>query len=146
MATDVTQRNNDRNQSTADYQKKKIFIYNNRYQNAVYHNNSGASATVSSGSLVLRETATPANIIPAIAGATLANVIGILSLDGSVTLADAGTVNASYAVSGDIDAGELTFPSGVSLDTVVGSKLLRDVLTDLGFKLVNVQEQTNFDN
>lgn len=78
--------------------------------------------------------------------ATLANVIGILKIEGVVTLADAASVNANYAISGDIDAGMLILPDGVTLDTIVGSKALKDVLTALGFVLNNVTEGTNFDN
>jgi S-layer protein len=78
--------------------------------------------------------------------ATLANVIGILKIRDVVTLADTASVNANYALSGDIDAGLLILPLGVTLDTIVGSKALKDVLTALGFVLKNVTELSKFDN
>lgn len=78
--------------------------------------------------------------------ATLANVIGILKIEGLNTIANGGTISANYAISGDIDAGMLILPLGVSLDSIVGSKSLKDVLTALGFVLNNVTEGTNFDN
>lgn len=78
--------------------------------------------------------------------ATLANVIGILKIEGQNTMADAASLKANYCISGDIDAGMLILPLGVTLDSVVGSKALKDVLTALGFVLNNVTELSNFDN
>ena len=80
--------------------------------------------------------------------ANLANVIGILKTtdDSVTTMADAATTAANYCVSGDIDASMLYLPIGVTLDTVVGSKSLKDILTSLGFHLNNVTEMTKFDN
>lgn len=147
MAINATQRNATRNQSIVDYSIENIFIYGNRYQEAVLNNNTGGSATFADGSLVLRNTSTPAQIIPAIAGATLANVIGVLKTD-SITLADGATAPVNYCIGGDIDTTLLNLPSGVTLDTVVGTtgKCLRDFLTDLGFILRNVTENSKYDN
>jgi len=79
--------------------------------------------------------------------ATLANVIGILKVsNGVTTLANAASMNANYCVSGDIDAGMLILPLGVTLDSMVGSKALKDILTALGFVLNNVVEGTKYDN
>jgi hypothetical protein len=54
--------------------------------------------------------------------ATLANVIGILKIEGINTMADAASLKANYCISGDIDAGMLILPLGVTLDSIVGSK------------------------
>lgn len=78
--------------------------------------------------------------------ANLANVIGVLKIDGLVPLADAASINAYYALSGDIDAGLLILPLGVNLDTIVGAKALKDILTALGFVLKNVTELSKFGN
>jgi hypothetical protein len=78
--------------------------------------------------------------------ATLANVIGVLKINGLVTLADTASTNANYALCGDIDAGLLVLPLGVTLDSVVGSKALKDILTALGFVLKNVTELSKFGN
>mgnify|MGYP003142503859 CR=1 FL=1 len=144
----ATQRNATRNQSTVDYSLENLFLFGNRYQTATFKNDTGAEATFKSGFLVLRDTSAPANIIPAIAGSTLANVIGVLKLDSDTTLADAGTTPANYCIGGDIDVNLLQLPATVTLDTVVGTtgKCLRDFLTDLGFVLKNVVENSKFDN
>lgn len=79
--------------------------------------------------------------------ATLANVIGILKVsNGITTLANAASMNANYALSGDIDASMLILPLGVTLDSIVGAKALKDILTSIGFVLNNVTEMTKFDN
>lgn len=97
--------------------------------------------TIVDGTAGVDEGFSPATI------ATLANVIGILKVtNGGETLADGGSINANYALSGDIDAGMLILPSGVTLDSIVGAKALKDILTALGFVLNNVVEGTKFDN
>jgi len=78
--------------------------------------------------------------------ATLANVIGILKIEGINTMADADSLRANYCVSGDIDASMLILPIGTTLDSIVGSKSVKDILTALGFVLNNVTEMTKFDN
>lgn len=77
---------------------------------------------------------------------TLANVIGILKLEGQNTMANGASLSANYCISGDLDASLLILPDGVTLDSMVGSKALKDVLTALGFVLNNVTELSKFDN
>lgn len=76
----------------------------------------------------------------------LADVIGILKIEGQNTMANGASLTANYCLSGDIDASLLILPLGVTLDTMVGNKALKDVLTALGFVLNNVTELTKFDN
>lgn len=80
--------------------------------------------------------------------ATLANVIGILktTANGVTVLDNGASMSANYAIYGDIDATMLVLPNGVTLDSIVGSKALKDILTALGFRLNNVTEMTKFDN
>lgn len=81
-----------------------------------------------------------------VTSATLANVIGILKIEGINEMANASSLNASYCISGDIDASLLILPEGVTLDSIVGSKALKDILTAQGFVLNNVTECSKFDN
>lgn len=78
--------------------------------------------------------------------ATLANVIGILKIEGINTMADADSLRANYCVSGDIDASMLILPIGTTLDSIVGSKSVKDILTALGFVLNNTIELSKFNN
>jgi hypothetical protein len=135
-----------RNQSTADYQRRQVFIYGNRHSEAVFKNNTLGDITAESGILVVRDVAT-GEIVPAAENLSdLADVIGILNIDGEVVLATTETTNACYCISGDIDAGELILPGVATLDTTVGAKNLKDILTGLGFVLFNVTENAKFDN
>ena len=86
------------------------------------------------------------NGISPVTQSTLANVIGILKMDGINTMADASTMTSNMCIDGDIDASMLILPIGVTLDTIVGSKALRDILTSQGFVLNNVIEGTKFNN
>jgi hypothetical protein len=148
MSIESTQRNATRNQSTADFQRKNIFTFGNRYSEAVFLNNSGANLTVEAGILVMRNTAAVSNktVLVPVTADTLAKTVGILNVDGSVEMINAEEINCNLCISGDIDASLLSLPATVTLNTVVGDKLLKDVLTDLGFVLNNVTENSNFDN
>lgn len=78
--------------------------------------------------------------------ANLADVIGILKIDGLVPLASTATINAYYGIKGDIDTTLLRLPLGVTLSSMAGNKALKDLLTDLGFVLFNVTELSKFGN
>lgn len=253
MGSELNQRNNTRNQSTADYSRKNLFTFGNRYQESILRNNTGAPLDFESGLLVVRnlgtkETASfafvsaltagqtvviagltytstgattaaqlanafanledgatsgngvatgtysgaltdystggvfsgsvtftattvgdktnlaatgtgilpvatvvngtiafPEQVIPATAD-NLADVIGILFYEGVTEVPNEGVEDVNYAICGDVDAGLLLLPAGVTINTVVGNKTLKDILTDLGFVLNNVTENSNFDN
>jgi hypothetical protein len=143
---DVNQRNVTRNQSTADYQIKRIFVFDNRFESGNYLNNSGATATIEAGMLVARSTTVAGGLIP-VTSANLANVIGIAALEGAVDLANAATLSITYGTKGTIDGNQLVLPATVTLDTVVGQKTLRDVLEGIGFHVdTSSVEHTKFDN
>lgn len=142
----VTQRNATRNQSTADYQSKRIFIFDNRFIEGTYKNNAETDDVLSVGKLCVRDTATANGFIPA-TNANLANVVGVVDLDGSVTLAENATTNINVCTKGTIDGNLLVLPSGVTLNTTVGSKSLRDVLEAIGLHVdTSTVENTKFDN
>lgn len=145
----ATQRNATRNQSTVDYSREQVFIFGNRYRETVFLNNSGADLEVNDGLLLIRNAANAAQVVPAVAGDTLENVIGFLKIGCTTTVLDGETINANVCISGDVDADLLTLPDTVTLDTVAGpagSKLLKDTLTGLGFVLQNVTENAKTDN
>lgn len=98
------------------------------------------SITIVNGSAGVDEGFSPAT------SATLANVIGILKIEGENTMLDAASLNAHYCIEGDIDAGLLILPLGVTLDSMVSGKALKDVLTGLGFILKNVTDLSKFGN
>lgn len=105
----------------------------------------GGTGTAPTITIVAGTAGTQDGFSPA-TSANLADVIGILKIEGVVTLANAATVNAYYGLKGDIDTTLLKLPLGVTLSTIVGNKSLKDILTDLGFVLFNVTETSKFDN
>lgn len=146
MAIVYNQRNVTNNQSTLDVSTEVVFLYDNKYQTAVFKNTTAGDLDLEQGVLVRRDTSTPGQVIPAIAGATLADVIGIVKVNSPKTLAADETANINYAISGDVDSGLLVLPATVTLDTTVGNKHLRDILSGLGFNLKPLTELTSFDN
>lgn len=142
---DTTQRNATRNQSTADFQRKSIFTFGNRFSEAIFKNDSGALLVATAGILVRRDTANPTKVIP-VTALTLADTIGILAIEGEVEMAIAADINCNYCIEGDIDGEFLVLPAGVTLNTVVGNKILKDILTDLDFVINNVVDGSKFDN
>ena len=95
--------------------------------------------------VVVGGTSGTVNGISPATSANLADVIGVLKTD-NITLVNGATAKVNYAIEGDLDSGLLVLPLGVSLDTMVGNKALKDVLTSLDFVLKNVTELSKFDN
>jgi len=256
MGVDVTQRNANRKQSIADYEQKKIFLFDNRYEVGDYKNTSVAEITLKTGMLAARSTGTyekatvifnpagltatqtvilagltytstgvttqaqlaaafanllagattgagtatgtysgtlanfttsgvtsgstvvftniaigdttnlaqtgtgAASTITIVAGSTaiangfipvtssnLADVIGVVALDGSVTLAVNSFMTTNIGTKGTVDGNGLVLPSGVTLQTIVGAKTLRDILEGIGLHVdISGTEHTEFDN
>jgi hypothetical protein len=144
--TQVTQRGATRNQSTADYSVNRPFIWNNKFQTGVFTNNSGAQLTLLQCVFVARHLTVAGALIP-VTSSNLADIIGIASQEGSIVLANTATANITYCYEGGIDVNLLVMPSGVTLDTMVGNKALRDIIAALGLELDNTTVNlTNFDN
>ncbi len=143
----ATQRNASNNQSTVDYERRNVFIREPRYQEDVIVNDTGAEITVDTGILVMRSTTGGFEVKPALTAADMANVIGVLRVPTDEIVLDAGaTANVNVCVRGELDSTLLDLPAGITLQTKVGDKCLKDVLTGLGFLLFNVTELSKFEN
>ena len=121
MAVDIVRANN--SYSEAQYSDKKVFVFDNSFQN----NETTADAVVYGG-LVARKSA---KIVEALTAANIAKVVGISASNVETSGA------LAYATKGPVIENELTFPAGVTLDTLIGvtGLTLRDKLEDLGFHL-----------
>lgn len=146
MSTTINQVDNTRNQSTAHYDCQSLFLFNNTYQEAVFNNTTAGVLELSAGTLVLRNATTPGQIKPAIAGATLADVIGVLKLEDPASLAAGETLPVNFCTGGDVDEALLQLPDGVTMDTIVGQKTLRDILNGLGFSFKASTDNTKIEN
>lgn len=142
----VNQRNQTRNQSTADYQSGRIFIFDNRYQEGVFKNNTAGTIELSAGQLIVRDTEVEDRFLPA-TSSNLADVIGISAYEGSTDLEPNESKNMNICTKGSIEPTMLVLPDGVTLSTTVGNKSLKDVLESLGFHIgEGAVEMTEFDN
>jgi propanediol dehydratase large subunit len=146
MSNTVTQRKVTRNQSTADYEIKRIFVFDNRFENGIYKNNAETDADLVAGMLVARDLTVDGGLIP-VTASNLADVVGISAYEGTVTLAENETAVTAYATKGTIDGNKLVLPATVTLNTDVGNKSLKDVLEAIGFHIdTSSVEHTKFDN
>lgn len=155
MGVQVTTRNNTRNQLTADFQIKRFCIFGNEFIPAVFKNNTGADYMLKGGIPVVRNTAIADQVLPASyvvnedtsITTNLADVIGFTISEGEVTLANNGTSPISLVKSGTIDGNFITLPDGVTWNTVIGNKALKDVFNGLGFTIdQSTVDNTKFDN
>ncbi len=146
----INQRNATRNQSTADFTRVTIFIFDNRFERGIYTQAASSppnSGNLQTGMLVARDTTNPGQYIP-VTASNLADVIGVAEVSGGpVALGANATLQIAVCNEGGIDGLQLVLPATVTLDTAVGNKNLSDVLNSLGFHVErNSVENTNFDN
>lgn len=142
----ITQTVSTRNQSTANFETKKLFIFDNRFVEGVFKNTGVADFTLEGGILVARDTAVPNGFKP-VTAANLADTIGISAYEGSTVLIPNATANINIGTKGTVEINNIIFPATVTLATVVGNKTLRDVLEGIGFHLnEGAVEMTDFDN
>jgi hypothetical protein len=144
----VNQTNVTRNQSTAVYSNVHFFLFNNKYQEAILENDTGAPLTIKPYSLVNRDAVTANTVNPITAATDLPTVVGILATTEDWTdAADAATMEVNYCTQGDIAEELIELPAGVTLDTVQAGLTTRDYLFRLGFHLVpSATEHTKSDN
>ena len=140
----ITQRNATRNQSTADYKNKCIFLFDNRFreENLVLSEPEEGEADNEAveGKLVVRNGAD----VSLATSDDLENIIGILKSEEPFEVTEDG-IGVNICTKGTIDETGLVLPEGVTLSTNVDGRSLRDYLEQLGFHLENVVEHTDFE-
>lgn len=146
--TQISQRNATRNQSTADYTTATLFIFDNRYMAGIFKNNTGGSFTLKRGMLIARDTAVPNGFVPVSTVAdNLADIIGVCAVEEDVVLANNGTVNVNICIHGTVDGTNLVMPAGVTLNTVEGTKTVKDIMQAIGLVVdVTACQNTKHDN
>lgn len=137
-------------QITTDYDLSKIFLWNNRYENDSYVNNSGYSTIDLLAGTVMGRIASTGVLVPCLASAVDGSQfpIGILAQD-VIGLPSGSTKQCAICVAGDVAAGKVIFKYGDNLETVVSGRRFRDRIQSdsVGIKLVfNSTEMTDFDN
>ena len=145
----ATIRVNTGQQITTDYNLAKIFVWNNRYENDSYVNNSNYNPLTILAGTVMGRIASTGYLQPCTASAVDGSQfpIGVLASD-IVSLAGGATKAASICVSGDVAADQLIFLFGDTLETVVSGRRMKDRIQSdsVGLKLVYRTEMTDYDN
>lgn len=143
----VTQTTATRNQSTAQISdSKRIFIFDNRFVEGIFKNTTAGNLEIQGGILIARSKTVANGFIP-VTSENLADTIGISAYEGKSTLAANQEVSMNIGTKGTIDGNLLVLPSGVTLNTVVGNKTLRDVLESLGLHVdTSSIENTKIEN
>lgn len=151
MSVTITQRDATNNQSYADYSRKKIGIFNNRHIEGDFKNTSGASLDLKPGMFAVRSASIADGFIPAsytdADTHNLGGLVGIVDINGTVTLANNAIKHVTLIRSGGIDGNNLVLPAGMTLDSLVGSVALKDLLNQMGFDIdFTTVDLTKFDN
>lgn len=132
-------------QMTITTDLSKIFLWNNRYDQADY--TAGADITLPAGTLLGRIHAT-GKVVPLASAATDGSQfpVGILAQDTFV--ANGATVSLTYCVAGDVAADKVIYDGTDTGETVVSAKRLKDRIASdtVGIKLVNSTSNSDFDN
>lgn len=125
----------------------KIFLWNNRYENALYNNSAYGSVTLLAGTLMGRVAAT-GWIKPLASGAADGSQfpVGVLAND---IIVDGGALETvSICVSGDVAEEKIILQGTDTMEVTISSRRLRDRIAadTVGIKLVQATEMTGYDN
>jgi len=133
------------NQAIIKTETAKMFVWNNRYEDADYTNGTGDTVVLAKGTLLGRIHAT-GKVVPLTSAAVDGSQfpLGVLNEDWSVE--DGATQKVSFCVDGDVVEDKIVLQGADTLDTVVSSRRLRDHLKAQGIKLVKATEHTAYDN
>lgn len=140
---DVNQTKSTRNQSTAQFTENCIFMGNNRFENGTI--SVSATTVIKDGMPVVRNVSKP-NAFSLATSSNLKDIVGVTKVGlFDVSLVASTDLNIAVCTKGDIDANGLVLPATVTLNTVVDTtKVLRDVLNNVGLNIVNTTERTKF--
>lgn len=135
MSIGLKQGINTRNQSTLDYTLRRVFIFNNRFEQATITN--ATAVNLQSGMLVTRSATVAGGIELLTDIADVDKVIGILNVDpyiDNVPLKAGDTMGVTYCVSGSVDGTKLVDKANVALDltVVTDGKSTLDYINALG--------------
>jgi hypothetical protein len=146
MSSQTTALNNGQ-QMIVHTDTSKIFLWNNRYENATYNNSAYASATLLAGTLMGRVSAT-GWIKPLASGASDGSQFPVGILANDVTVDGGGLETLSICVSGDVAEEQIILQGTDTMETTISSRRLRDRIAadTVGIKLVTRTDNSAYDN
>lgn len=147
--SDITNPVNTGQQMITNYDVSKIFLWNNRFENDNYVNNSNYNPVTLRAGTVMGRVALTNVLVPCDASQIDGSQfpIGILAQD--MTISGGQTIKATICVSGDVAAGKVIFFTGNTLETIVAGRRMKDRIQSdsVGIKLVfGSTEMTSIDN
>lgn len=136
-----------RNQMFTNYDSSKVFIRIKQTEHGEFTNDTYDDVTLLAGTLMGRVTAS-SQLIPLASGASDGSQLPVGVLMESLIVAAGDTANVAVVVEGEVDESMLILDGSDTLDTVVASRRLRDLIpaSTLGIKITSVDELSNFDN
>lgn len=145
--SEVTIVSNNGQQATANFDTRKIFVWDNRFQDETYNNSDLYDPyTLLPGTLMGRIHATGV-VVPLESGASDGSQLPIGILAGPGVAVDEGEdQEISMCVGGDVVEAMVLLQGSDTLDTVVSSRRLRDWIQLMNIKLVGGTEMSNTDN
>lgn len=147
MTTFNTRTGNGSNMLVTDYDVKKIFVWDNRYENANLTNSTYDAIDYPAG-LVLGRVAATGEVVPCESAATDGSQYPVGILSTNITIEGGDTREVPFAVGGDV-AEELVVTTGSdTLDTIIPgtARRMRDHIRTVGIKLQFGVDQTGLDN
>lgn len=147
MTTFNTRTGTGSNMLVTDYDVKKIFVWDNRYDKAILTNSTYDAIDYPAG-LILGRVASTGEVVPLQSAAVNGSQypVGILSAD--VTIEGGDSIEVPFCVAGDV-AEELVVTTGAdTLETIISGRRLRDRIGSdtVGVKLRLGTDQTRLDN
>ena len=146
MSTQITALNNGQ-QMTVNTDTSKIFLWNNRYEKALYNNSAYTEVTLSAGTLMGRVSAT-GWIKPLASGASDGSQFPVGVLANDVTVPGGGLVTLAMCVAGDVAEEQIILQGSDTMETTISSRRLRDRIgaDTVGIKLVTRTDNSGYDN
>lgn len=144
----ITQNADQANLKSFNRDTTKTFVWDNRFANATFKNNTGSAAEFAEGTILARDSSD--NSIVPLDSATATNgvniPIGVLAQD-LAEVANAGTVTGVYfCISGDVVRSKAVFQGSDTFTTVVATRTLEDHFLSQGIRFIGSTENTKFDN
>jgi|SRR5690242_4869498 len=144
--SEITQPLNTGQQMTTNYDLSKIFLWDNRYDNEQFVNNTNYNpVTLKAGTVMGRVTATGI-LRPCDASQTDGSNIPIGILAQDLLVLGGATARCSICVRGDVNRNGIIFWTANTFDTITAGRRYYDLIQDVGIKIVAGQELSGYDN
>lgn len=125
----------------------KIFVWNNRYEDALYNNSAYDAVSLTAGTLMGRVSAT-GWVKPLASGASDGSQFPVGVLANDITVDGGDLVTVSICVAGDVVQDKIILQGADTMETTISSRRLKDRIgaDTVGIKLVQSTEMTAYDN